>query len=88
MPFRSSYWRLSCVDPSSCKQATDSYHKRSLPCHCRSLGGLGSSLRAKESGAQALGRDWLGIELNPEYVMLAEARLGQSEAAPSMREAA
>jgi DNA modification methylase len=26
--------------------------------------------------AQELGRDWLGIEINPEYVRLAEERLG------------
>ncbi len=38
--------------------------------------------------AQELGRDWLGIELNPEYVKLAEVRLGRSATGPSMREAA
>jgi site-specific DNA-methyltransferase (adenine-specific) len=31
--------------------------------------------------AQELGRDWLGIELNPEYVRLAEERLGLDQAA-------
>jgi DNA modification methylase len=34
--------------------------------------------------AQELGRDWIGIELNPEYVRLARERLGlanQAEAA-------
>lgn len=30
--------------------------------------------------AQELGRDWLGIELNPEYVRLAQQRLGMSAA--------
>lgn len=30
--------------------------------------------------AQELGRDWLGIELNPEYVRLAEERLGLEQA--------
>ena len=29
--------------------------------------------------AQRLGRDWLGIELNPAYVRLAERRLGRAE---------
>jgi hypothetical protein len=35
--------------------------------------------------ARELGRDWLGIELNPKYVQLAERRLGltPAEAAPT-----
>jgi DNA modification methylase len=30
--------------------------------------------------AEELGRDWLGIELNPDYVRLAEQRLGRPPA--------
>jgi site-specific DNA-methyltransferase (adenine-specific) len=33
--------------------------------------------------AEALGRDWLGIELNPAYAALAEQRLAAARASPS-----
>jgi DNA modification methylase len=35
--------------------------------------------------ARELGRDWLGIELNPEYVRLAWERLGQPGAVTHQR---
>jgi DNA modification methylase len=38
--------------------------------------------------AQELGRDWLGIELSPAYVRLAEQRLGLSSPDASLENAA
>jgi DNA modification methylase len=38
--------------------------------------------------AQKLGRDWVGIELNPAYVRLAESRLDSLSGQPVLREAA
>src|SRR5580704_9793601 len=36
--------------------------------------------------AEQLGRDWLGVELNPEYVRLAEARIAAARSARDERE--
>ncbi len=38
--------------------------------------------------AEQLGRDWLGIELNPEFAALAEQRLEQARASPQRNDAA
>lgn len=62
------------------------------PCGCnaRSRPGLvldpfmGSGTTAL--AAEALGRDWLGIELNPEYVALAEARIAAARASPAPKQ--
>jgi len=36
--------------------------------------------------AEQLGRDWLGIELNPDFAALAQERIQQARASPSGRE--
>jgi len=56
-----------------------------LPCNCKAPARRGIVLDPFFGTgtvglvAQDLGRDWLGIELNPEYVRLAEERLGQDQ---------
>jgi site-specific DNA-methyltransferase (adenine-specific) len=37
--------------------------------------------------AERLGRDWLGIEINPGFVALAERRIGEARASPSAQSA-
>lgn len=57
-----------------------------LPCRCQAQARRGIVLDpffgAGSTGlaAQELGRDWLGVELNPDYVRLAERRLGLADA--------
>jgi DNA modification methylase len=58
-----------------------------LPCDCKAPARRGIVLdpfcgtATVGLVARELGRDYLGVELNPEYVSLAEARLGQERAA-------
>jgi site-specific DNA-methyltransferase (adenine-specific) len=57
-----------------------------LPCRCQAQARRGTVLDpffgAGSTGlaAQELARDWLGVELNPDYVRLAERRLGLADA--------